>query len=146
MGGRLGWGELVVILIIALIVLGPDKLPQMGRALGKAVRGVKKYVREAAQELEDFDELKDIKNDVDGIQRDLRSMGRSLEKSVTHDLEAVEEDVESAADDIRSAVEEEPEGEAETPPAAEAPASDAGNDTQEITAPEAESEDLQEET
>ena len=32
MGARIGWGELVIILIIALIVLGPERLPQAGRA------------------------------------------------------------------------------------------------------------------
>lgn len=105
MGARLGWGEIVVILIIALIVLGPEKLPQLGRALGKTVRGVKKYIREAAQELEDFDDLKDLREDVDGIQKDLRSMGRSLEKSVAEEMEDLEKEADTAAKDIRSAVE-----------------------------------------
>ena len=104
MGARLGWGEIVVILIIALIVLGPEKLPQLGRALGQTVRGVKKYIREAAQELEDFDELKDLKDDVNGIQKDLRSMGRNLEKSMADDMEELEKEADSAAKDIRSAM------------------------------------------
>lgn len=142
MGARLGWGEIVIILIIALIVLGPDKLPQLGRALGKAVRGVKKYVHEATQELEDFNELKEIKGDVDGIQKDLRSMGRSLEKSVTDDLEAMEKDAKATQEDIRSALEREPEGEPEASASAEGAAEDA--ETQAITAPEAET-DIKEE-
>lgn len=40
--GRLGMGELVVILIIVLIIFGAGKLPQIGEALGKGIRGFKK--------------------------------------------------------------------------------------------------------
>lgn len=36
--GRIGFGELVVILIIALLVFGPSKLPEMGKAVGNAMR------------------------------------------------------------------------------------------------------------
>jgi sec-independent protein translocase protein TatA len=37
----IGFPELVVILIIALIVLGPKKLPEAGRAMGKGLREFK---------------------------------------------------------------------------------------------------------
>jgi len=39
---RLGFGEIVVILIIALLIFGPKKLPQLGEALGKGIRNFKK--------------------------------------------------------------------------------------------------------
>jgi sec-independent protein translocase protein TatA len=37
----IGFPELVVILVIALIVLGPKKLPEAGRAMGKGMREFK---------------------------------------------------------------------------------------------------------
>ena len=37
----IGFPELVVILVIALLVLGPKKLPEAGRALGKGMREFK---------------------------------------------------------------------------------------------------------
>ncbi len=40
----LGVPELMVILVIALVVFGPSKLPQIGSALGKAIRDFKKGV------------------------------------------------------------------------------------------------------
>ena len=40
--GRLGMGELIVILIIVLIIFGAGKLPQIGESLGKAIHGFKK--------------------------------------------------------------------------------------------------------
>lgn len=39
--GGLGFPELVVICIIALLVFGPKKLPDAGKALGQAIRGFK---------------------------------------------------------------------------------------------------------
>ena len=39
---RLGFGEILVILIIALLLFGPTKLPQLGDALGKGIRNFKK--------------------------------------------------------------------------------------------------------
>jgi sec-independent protein translocase protein TatA len=40
----LGVPELMVILVIALIIFGPSKLPQIGSGLGKAIRDFKKGV------------------------------------------------------------------------------------------------------
>jgi len=37
MFGSLGMPELVIILVIALIVFGPRKLPELGRSLGKSI-------------------------------------------------------------------------------------------------------------
>ena len=39
--GNLGFPELVVILIVALLVLGPKRLPGVARAMGQAVRAFK---------------------------------------------------------------------------------------------------------
>jgi sec-independent protein translocase protein TatA len=51
----LGLQELVIILVIALVIFGPTKLPQIGSGLGKAIRDFKKGVsgdesEEAAKE------------------------------------------------------------------------------------------------
>ena len=41
----LGFGELIVILVIVLLLFGAKKLPAMGEGLGKAIRGFKDAMR-----------------------------------------------------------------------------------------------------
>ena len=44
--GGLGFPEMVVILIIALVIFGPNRLPQLGEGLGKAIRGFKEGLKD----------------------------------------------------------------------------------------------------
>lgn len=46
----LGLPELLVILIIALVVFGPSKLPSLGKSLGEAIRGFKKGLENDSSE------------------------------------------------------------------------------------------------
>ena len=47
MFGSIGMPELIIIFIVALIVFGPSKLPDLGKSLGEAIRGFKKAVNES---------------------------------------------------------------------------------------------------
>ncbi len=44
----LGTPELVIILVIALVIFGGSRLPQLGEGLGKAIRGFKKGMSDAS--------------------------------------------------------------------------------------------------
>jgi sec-independent protein translocase protein TatA len=46
MFGSLGMSELIVIFLIALVVFGPRKLPELGRALGKSIAEFKRATNE----------------------------------------------------------------------------------------------------
>ncbi len=46
---RLGFGEIVVVLALALLFFGPSKLPQLGASLGQAIKGFKKGLNESEQ-------------------------------------------------------------------------------------------------
>jgi sec-independent protein translocase protein TatA len=51
--GSLGMPELIVIFIIALIVFGPRKLPELGRSLGRGIAEFKKATNELQSSLEE---------------------------------------------------------------------------------------------
>jgi len=54
----LGMGELLVILLIALLFLGPKKLPDVASTLGKAIRQFRKATSELTDQLQVDDEVK----------------------------------------------------------------------------------------
>ncbi|CAN5286235.1 twin-arginine translocase TatA/TatE family subunit [soil metagenome] len=57
---NLGPGELMLILAIALVVLGPKKLPEVGRSLGKGMREFKASVSNMTGD-DDDDATKQLK-------------------------------------------------------------------------------------
>ncbi len=71
----IGLPELIIIMVIALIVIGPSKLPDLARALGKGMAEFRKATQEIKDSLdasEDFQEIKrDVTDTVSGIQRSL---------------------------------------------------------------------------
>jgi sec-independent protein translocase protein TatA len=57
--GRIGIGELILVLVIALVIFGPSKLPEMGKAIGKGLREFKN----ATKGLDSDDEVVATKNE-----------------------------------------------------------------------------------
>jgi sec-independent protein translocase protein TatA len=53
MFGSIGMPELVIILVIALIIFGPRKLPELGRSLGRSIGEFKKASNELRSTLEE---------------------------------------------------------------------------------------------
>lgn len=51
----LGWPEVIIILIAALIIFGPKKIPELGSSLGKTLRGFKDELRASEDESEPRD-------------------------------------------------------------------------------------------
>jgi len=63
----IGMPELIIIMVIALIVIGPSKLPDLAKAIGKGLAEFRKATQDIKESL-NLDELKDAKEDlVDSI-------------------------------------------------------------------------------
>lgn len=61
MFGSIGMPELVIILVIALIIFGPRKLPELGKSLGKSINEFKKASTELQNTLEKEIQLEEQK-------------------------------------------------------------------------------------
>ena len=60
--GQLGLPEMIIIGIIALLIFGPKKLPDLGHGLGKAIRDFKSAMSEPEQPAKD-EKAKDEKKE-----------------------------------------------------------------------------------
>ena len=60
----IGFPELLIILVIALIVIGPKRLPELAKALGRGMAEFKKAVEEVKSEIDIDTEIPDIKRDI----------------------------------------------------------------------------------
>ncbi len=57
----LGWAELGVIAIVAILIFGPKKIPELGSALGKTLKGFKEEMKNPSDETSP-EEKEDVKS------------------------------------------------------------------------------------
>src|SRR5438477_4441293 len=93
--GSLGFSEMLVIFIVALLVFGPKKLPELGKSLGKGIREFKKATDELKSSWED--QVKDISAPLNDVKRDIHSIGQDLKSDLYKHLEAENPDHTAAA-------------------------------------------------
>src|SRR5512136_133079 len=83
----IGMPELLVIAVIALLVVGPKKLPDIAKALGKGLAEFRKVTENATDTIKETLKTDDLKKDMDGI-KDSLLYGK--EEQATPDAPAAE--------------------------------------------------------
>ncbi len=78
-----GYQELLVILVLMLVVVGPERLPGMAYQIGKAVRTLQSYARQVRDEFSDEigyieDQYRTVKGEVDSTRESLREQQLKL--------------------------------------------------------------------
>lgn len=87
----LSMGELMVIGVVALIVIGPERLPKVARTVGHLVGRAQRYVTDIKSDIQremDIQELSKIKDDIQSGAQEIKS---SFEKSVASIKDPFEE-------------------------------------------------------
>ncbi len=76
---NLGMSEVVLILVIAMIVFGPSKLPEMGKALG---RSMNEFRRASAASFQDFEAVKD---EVKQVKEEVVQAANTMKENIAQD-------------------------------------------------------------
>ena len=95
----IGLPELLVILVLILIVVGPSRLPEMAAQLARFIRAARRYGNQVTK---DFNEaLSDLEEEYDEMKGEWKEVGQGLDKSVKDvgkELKAADADVRKALD------------------------------------------------
>ena len=92
MFGSLGMPELIVIFVIALIIFGPRKLPELGKSLGKSIAEFKRASNELKSTLEEEIRLEEQKQK----QEETTKTVQAAAKDVTADAQHIDDSAHKA--------------------------------------------------
>ena len=76
----LGAGEILIILVIAFLLFGPKQLPEVGRQVGKAVKGFKETAEDLRKSVEP--ELNMIQQEVKTVEQDFQASMKEAEEEI----------------------------------------------------------------
>jgi len=69
---NLGAGEILAILLVALLVLGPKRLPEVGRKIGGFIRELRHHSDNVKAELRDVIDIDGVANQVNSVRQDFK--------------------------------------------------------------------------
>ena len=95
---NIGFAELIVILLIAFVVVGPKDLPKIARALGRFVKYIRNMIEEVKREsgIDEVEkELKTMEHKIDeGVRSmDIRPELQKTQLSINKELNSIKKDV-----------------------------------------------------
>lgn len=99
----IGFSELMVIGIVALIVIGPEKLPKVARTLGHLLGRAQRYVNDVKSDINREMQLDELKKLQTQVTDSARSMEESVRKEFDSALSAVEAPAKTAVAELNEA-------------------------------------------
>ncbi|MFT7824594.1 MAG: Sec-independent protein translocase protein TatB [Sulfurimonas sp.] len=99
----IGFTELVLITIVAILFLGPDKLPQAMVEIAKFIKSVKQTVGEAKSSLEEEIKIADLKEEALGYKKKLTDATDELKGFKNLGLDDLEDDITKKPSDMTAA-------------------------------------------
>src|SRR5437899_647766 len=89
MFGSIGMPELIIIFVIALIIFGPRKLPELGRSLGKSLAEFKKASNELKSTLEEEIRLEETRSTLEASKAAAAATATATSTTIPHAEEPV---------------------------------------------------------
>ncbi len=97
----IGASEIFVIGVVALIVIGPERLPRVAKTLGHLIGRLQRYVSEVKSDINREIELEELRN----LKATMQDAARSIEQSVTSQVNFIDNEVKQASAEVQKQVE-----------------------------------------
>ena len=97
----IGFSEIVLIAVVALVVLGPEKLPKTARTLGHLFGRLQRYVNDVKADINremELDELRRLQQQVQTAAKDIETSISAASREVEASVRTVEADLNAGAD------------------------------------------------
>ena len=111
----IGFSEMIVIAVIALVVLGPEKLPRVARTAGILLARMQRYVNDVKADINREVELDELRK----LQKEMQNTAQSIEQTVKGEISAVQSEFKQIGDSTQKALSE-PSAEPVSDPVADA--------------------------
>jgi len=95
-----GFSELLLIAVVALIVVGPERLPKVARTAGHLLGRLQRYVSDVKADIQREMQLEELKK----LQQQVAQQARELEGSIREQMSKVEAELETTAKEVEHAV------------------------------------------
>ena len=96
----IGFSELVVIAIVALVVIGPERLPKVARTAGHLLGRLQRYVNDVKSDINREMQLDELKK----LQADMQESARSIERSVSSEMQSAQQSIDQTAQSLSDEV------------------------------------------
>lgn len=94
----IGFSEMLVIAIVALVVLGPERLPKVARTAGHLLGRLQRYVSDVKADINREIQLDELKK----LQAQIEESARQIKTTVNNEVAAAEQAVRETAQTIRA--------------------------------------------
>ena len=112
----IGFSELIVIGIVTLVVVGPERMPRVARTAGLLLGRVQRYVNGVKADISREIQLDELKR----LQSEMQESARSFEQSMNQEIKAIEANVQESVDSVESSIQQIAESVNDTPTSTEA--------------------------
>lgn len=97
--------ELLVVGVIALVVIGPERLPKVARTIGHLVGRAQRYVSDVKTDIQrevELDELRKLKDQMQDAAQSVQSSLQNTESAIRQPLEAFEESTMATINELKA--------------------------------------------
>lgn len=94
-----GFSEMVIVGVVALVVLGPERLPVVARKSGEWIGKAQRFVAQVKSDIDRETELSELKR----IQEEAKTLAQDVKSSVEKQASSIESSVKSAAGEVEAA-------------------------------------------